>query len=250
MLFNEHQLNSMMAMLFTKTINNEVNWEAGGNRYYTSLLPNTVFAISCGPVLGPIAGPVVSQPPPVPAILYRVRILANENDVLGEMEAKPNSPSYIQAKQLYDQIESSISQKLFNQIQQVLSHPGLVGEPAIRSAPQPTIEQQKAVFAALKGKWKVDWPGGSEVASIDESGNYSVDGYPDNPKFILSVVACNDMLTRVEIAKDYLNGKRHLIEVLNFTPNQIFKPPQINGVVKHDQRKIKYTKAPSPPPTK
>jgi hypothetical protein len=236
MLFNEQQLNSMISMLFMKTINNEVHWEAGGNRYYTSLLPNMVFAISTASIPDPNAGSVAYQTPPIPAKLYRVRILANENDVLGETEAPPSSNNYTQAKQLYEQIESSISRKLFSQIQQVLSQPGIVGEPAGRSSALPSVDQQKAVLAKMKGKWKVEGPSGTEVATIDDSGNYTVDGYNENPKFILTVIACNDMLSKVEIAKDHLNGKRHHIEVLNLTPDQLI------GVAKQDQRKIKYSR--------
>jgi hypothetical protein len=233
--FNESQLTIIVNQLLHKTKANEVLWETSGNRYYMSLKPNTIFSISAEDIAPDVDKNVVYQTPPPNQTAYRIRIIANENDMLADFQAKLSTPLFNPARSLYFQVESVVSNELLNQYLEVLKQPGVIGHIAHRNPSQLTLEQQKKVIQKMRGNWALDYTTGNEVVRIDDEGRYYI-GASETPKFTLTVIACNEMTTRAEVAKDQLDGKRHSIEMLTFAPNRIF------GVAKEDQRKVIYTK--------
>src|SRR5262249_36247721 len=101
----------------------------------------------------------------------------------------------------------------------------------IQLATGPTSAQREQVFKKIMGEWHLDFSRGQETVLIDANGNYFVTsekrGREYSPKFKLVLLACNPELTKIEIGKDYPDGKRLQIEVLTLSDDRM------TGVAKH-----------------
>src|SRR5205814_1109939 len=104
--------------------------------------------------------------------------------------------------------ESQMAESVFDDILQWAAKPGKLGETtsyrgissgttavygsvlAIPPVPQPerssqqgfkpTADQTRALFKRIRGRWRLDFTRGQETATIEENGDYSVDGYKSN----------------------------------------------------------------------
>lgn len=79
-----------------------------------------------------------------------------------------------------------------------------------------TPEEERDLFAKLKGTWRLQYHNGSERLEISDTGLYSlVSAKGQTPRFQLKLIALNSGDSKIELAKDFKNsGRRWDIEVL------------------------------------
>lgn len=242
MLFDEFQIMQIMRQLLNKTMSSHVQWQMATGTYYLGLPNNTMIALL--------------REKEDSSDVYVLRIVSPTNDLLGELRASEKDNGFPYLKMLYEKIQEQVSNDLFDQILQEVSQEGVIGKTSRQSyfvAPdfvaevsdkentrsatsfrmRPSHEQVKRLLASLSGSWVLEEAGRKTDVIIDLKGEYYVRSR-GQPEFHLVILACNDNLTRAEVAKDLPDGKRFRIEVLEIATERM------NGVVKHTGESIQY----------
>jgi hypothetical protein len=243
MILDEFQITRIVQQLLNKTMSGQVRWQLASGSYYLGLPDNTMIALL--------------HEKDAPSDAYVLRIVSPTNDLLGELRAAEKDGFFPQLKMLYEQIQEQVSTDLFDQILQEVSQEGVIGkttshqsylvvpnvvagvssmgrtrsETSFRARPSP--EQVDRLLSSLSGSWMLEEEDKKTNLIIDRKGGYYVRSQ-SQPEFRLVILACNDDLTRAEVAKDLPDGKRFRIEVLDIDS------AQMKGVVKHTGASIQY----------
>lgn len=111
---------------------------------------------------------------------------------------------------------------------------------------EPTEDQVRGFFQRIKGNWKRNHEQGFDELAIDELGDsyyrfteqgVTVSQSP-KPAFHLVLVACAPDLSKVEVAREAVNGTARQVEVLRINDNEMI------GHAKHDHQLLQYRRAP------
>lgn len=151
-------------------------------------------------------------------------------DVLGRIELRGPGEA-----ELYEGALASARQDAYTELMDAIKASGSFAPHPL--PPRVTADVRDRVFGMLKGRWAVEYSTGKEVARIDAGGSYFVEGRGEKPAFHLVVIATNPDLTKVEVAKDFPDGRRKQIEFLNLGKDAM------SGYAKHDGRSITYKRA-------
>jgi hypothetical protein len=197
-------------------------------------------------------------------------VIRDGHQLLGEMKVSENDDLFREMEELAQGADRAVSIFVSRHILHFLNKEGPIGQPApsfvmfsghgtssgnltisgegdmlaplpiIPMPPRPTLEDAKRFFARIKGAWTLDYTYGNEVATIDENGIYRTsgamkNGEPYQTTYQLKLLATNQDMSKVEIAKD-LNGVRRHIEVLQIADNEM------TGVAKHGEFSLTYRK--------
>ncbi len=144
---------------------------------------------------------------------------------------------------LYEVARKSTLGKIFSDVN-LLGQAAVLPSPSDMTAPpplppSPAPRQIANFFRMIAGRWDVDYSLGKERAKISPNGDYYVEAepkYQGMPKFKLVLIACDAQLLKVEIAKDFLDGRRHSIEVLKVDQDSM------EGFDAGSKRKLKYVR--------
>ena len=186
---------------------------------------------------------------------YSFSILAGDHKV-GSIDFTATDSESTLARTLYDKAAQSTVVQLFKQARQSLEGARQVLRPSpvsvhttttnTTTAPPPlpsppSVAQVSAILDKIKGEWSLDYSRGTEQVTIDRTGNYYAkpkDPEKDLPQFKLTIIACDNTLTRVEWRKDRLNGLALHIEVMTISADG----NKMEGFAKHDQHRLVYTR--------
>ena len=256
MLLAESQVHSIAERLLQKSRAHQVVWNLLGDNSFYVVLPNGVLACLQQFPEGQF-GFVLSYSP---------------TTVIGEIKSGPQQPGHVDLSQLFSSAKEYLSNNTTVSILEALQNPGTVGRPIMSSGttttttlpPRPMIAQQpfpfeavfpvqplfqsgaassllpaqsQVFFAKIAGKWRLDYGRGTEDACIDKDGNYYV-GNAQTPTFVLDLLASNEDMTHVELAKNKAlpDGRRYQIEVLRVSDNEM------RGEAKHDRHQLHYVR--------
>jgi hypothetical protein len=234
------EMRTIVEKLIDRTAANEIMWRAAADEL-TAVVAGTVFSIARDPKTKRLSLALSTGGPP----LYKVGDGDEGED--GKLLGK-----------LYTAAVQAAMSTVLAQVQGALG----IGNPAdqtIRPAAIPSGEhlgavvvkaspstaQIKRIFDTLQGEWNLHIANREEHAKITSSGEYYVLGGPVSglPKFRLNVLACSPDLSAVEVAKDYLDGRRDHTEFLHLR-SKVLSPgaegEEFDGEVTATGRKLKY----------
>jgi hypothetical protein len=181
-------------------------------------------------------------------LMWVFSVKSNNGSDLWKTTIPAHDPDHLLLERAYDIAKNSTIQRLFDRLKtlDVPSRPvpsATVSETGATPPPlpsKPTFKQMASVFHSIEGTWDLDYTTGKERATITSSGDYFVEGertkYEGMPKFRLLLIACNSDLSKIEIVKEFLDGRRHDTEVLNLKTNVL------EGESTSRKRKIKYVR--------